>query len=150
MSRDAGSDQERWLHNDLAQNPSACTLAFWHRALFSSGEVREVAEVRPLWRDLYDFNTDLVVNEHVHHYERFAPQNPDGAVDTDHGILQFTIGSGGRDLEGLFPVRENSLVRLSHHFAVLTLELGSNNYVCSDILNGGSGQCHQKHPANAK
>jgi len=55
VSCDAGSDQERWLHDDLAQTTSACTLAFWHRPLFSSGELRESIEVRPLWRDLYDF-----------------------------------------------------------------------------------------------
>jgi acid phosphatase type 7 len=156
VSCDAGSDQERWLHDDLAQTTSACTLAFWHRPLFSSGELRESVEVRPLWRDLYDFNTDIVINGHVHHYERFAPQDPDGAVDTDHGILQFTVGTGGRDLGGFFPVRENSRVRLSHHFGVLKLELGASNYVwefvteSGDILDSGSGQCHQKHTTNAK
>jgi hypothetical protein len=45
---------------------------------------------------------------------------------------------------------------LSHHFGVLKLELGSNNYVWEfvteggDILDDGSGQCHQKHAAKAK
>jgi hypothetical protein len=33
----AGSDQEKWLRADLAAHPNACTLAYWHHPLFSSG-----------------------------------------------------------------------------------------------------------------
>src|SRR5207244_11435741 len=31
-----GSTQERWLRNDLADHPAACTLALWHHPRFSS------------------------------------------------------------------------------------------------------------------
>jgi hypothetical protein len=33
----SGSVEERWLRQDLAGHPSACTLAYWHKPLFSSG-----------------------------------------------------------------------------------------------------------------
>ncbi len=145
-----GSDQEAWLQHDLASNSSACTLAFWHRPLFTSGLRRDSVEVRPFWRDLYRANADIVLNGHVHHYERFAPQNPDGGVDPEHGITQFTVGTGGRDLKGFFPVQANSEARLSEEFGVLKLELGQNSYVWEFIseggqtLDGGTGQCHPK------
>ena len=32
-----GSPQEQWLRADLAANPRACTLAYWHHPRFSSG-----------------------------------------------------------------------------------------------------------------
>ncbi len=34
---EAGSRQEKWLRADLAAHPAACTLAYWHKPLFSSG-----------------------------------------------------------------------------------------------------------------
>lgn len=33
----ADSPQERWLKDDLAAHRAACTLAYWHHPLFSSG-----------------------------------------------------------------------------------------------------------------
>ena len=32
-----GSEQVRWLERDLADNPTRCTLAYWHTPRFSSG-----------------------------------------------------------------------------------------------------------------
>jgi len=34
---EAGSPQEKWLRANLAAHPAACTLAYWHKPLFSSG-----------------------------------------------------------------------------------------------------------------
>lgn len=147
---DQGSEQEKWLRKDLASNTSACTLAFWHRPLFTSGLQRDSVEVRPFWQDLYEANADVVLNGHVHHYERFSPQNPGGTSDPEHGITQFTVGTGGRDLKGFFPVQANSQVRLSEAFGVLKLELGQNSYVWEfisedgKVLDSGTGQCHAK------
>jgi hypothetical protein len=148
-----GSAQEAWLRKDLASNTSQCTLAFWHRPLFTSGLRRDSIEVKPLWQDLYESNADIILNGHVHHYERFLPQNPEGTADPDHGITQFTVGTGGRDLKGFFPVAENSQIRLSKFFGVLKLELGENSFVWEfisergQVLDSGSGQCHAKQHA---
>jgi hypothetical protein len=145
-----GSEQETWLQKDLASNTSSCTLAFWHRPLFTSGLRRDSAEVRPFWQDLFAAHADIVLNGHVHHYERFKPQNPDGLLDRQAGIVQFTVGTGGRDLKGFFPTQQNSKVRLSQSFGVLKLELGQSSYVwefiseAGQILDTGSGQCHAK------
>jgi len=84
---DAGSRQEKWLRADLAAHPVACTLAYWHKPLFSSGGAHgNDPEIKPLWVDLYEANADVVVNGHDHDYERFAPQAPDGAADAARGI----------------------------------------------------------------
>ena len=74
---EAGSPQDKWLRADLAAHPAACTLAYWHKPLFSSGGAHgnDIA-VKPLFQALYEANADVVVNGHDHDYERFAPQDP--------------------------------------------------------------------------
>jgi alkaline phosphatase len=50
----ASSSQVRWLKADLAKDARACTLAYFHYPLFSSGRYRpDVREVKPLWEALY-------------------------------------------------------------------------------------------------
>src|SRR5438132_5281511 len=81
---EAGSPQERWLRADLAAHPAACTLAYWHRPLFSSGSAHgNDLTVKPLFQALYQANADIVVGGHDHDYERFAPQTPAGVADPD-------------------------------------------------------------------
>ena len=111
-----------------------CVLA---SSLFTSGLRRDSIAVRPLWQDLYASSADLVLNGHVHHYEHFSPQKPDGSADPKRGITQFTVGTGGRDLEGSFPVQENSQIRLSKFFGVLKLELGESSFVWEFISESG-------------
>ena len=90
-----GSPQDRWLRDDLSANAAKCTLAYWHRPLFSSGPHGPSEQVRHAWRVLHDFDVDVVLAGHDHLYERFAPQDPDGRPDPTRGIRQFTIGTGG-------------------------------------------------------
>ena len=94
---EAGSPQEKWLRSDLAAHPAACTLAYWHKPLFSSGSAHgNDLTVKPLFQALYDANADVVVTGHDHDYERFAPQTPDGSADPARGIREFVVGTGGR------------------------------------------------------
>jgi len=145
-----GSEQEKWLREDLQKNNSSCTLAFWHRPLVTSGLHRNATEVRPFWRDLYDANADLILNGHSHHYERFAALNPDGAADPERGITQFIVGTGGRNLKSFWRKQPNSLVRMGDSFGVLKLELLEKSYAWEfisehgQVLDNGSGQCHPK------
>lgn len=147
-----GSDQEVWLRKDLESSSSSCTLAYWHRPLFTSGLHEEAKETRSFWHALHQANADIVLNGHTHHYERFPPQSPKGKIDQENGITEFVVGTGGRDLNGFFPVQQNSLVRNSEAFGVLKLELGEKSYVwqfiseAGQVLDAGSGQCHPKRP----
>jgi len=95
---EAGSPQEKWLRANLAAHPAACTLAYWHKPLFSSGSAHgNDLTVKPLFQALYDANADVVITGHDHDYERFAPQTPDGAADPARGIREFVVGTGGKE-----------------------------------------------------
>ena len=87
VSCEPNAEQEKWLQQDLKENSQSCTLAFWHRPLFTSGLHRGAVEVRSFWRDLYGAGADLILNGHSHQYERFSPQNPEGASDPERRIF---------------------------------------------------------------
>ena len=90
-----GSPQLQWLRQDLRQSDARCTLAMWHQPRFSSGEHGNDPTVAPFWNVLYDAGADLILNGHDHDYERFAPQDPNGNRDKDHGIVEIVVGTGG-------------------------------------------------------
>src|SRR5262249_57837798 len=132
--------------------PTACTLAYWHHPLFSSGFKPSHAlhpEMRPIWRALYEAGAELVVNGHEHNYERFAPQDPDGRPDPNRGIREIVAGVGGKDFDPLPKPIANSEVRSDDAFGVLKLTLLERSYEWEFVPVGGqaftdswSGACH--------
>jgi hypothetical protein len=140
----------RWLKEDLATNPKRCTLAYWHHPFFSSGGAYgNQAEMRPTWNALYGANADVVVKAHDHIYERFAPQDPNGAADPSRGIREFVVGTGGAELYSLGTIKSNSEVRSNDTFGVLELTLRSGGYYWEFVpvegetfMDSGSGSCH--------
>jgi acid phosphatase type 7 len=145
----AGSDQEKWLREDLNAHPTACTLAFWHAPLFSSGPEAVNRSVRPLWNALYGAGVDVVLNGHNHNYERFAPQSPVGRLDEERGIRQFVVGTGGSNLQGFPNPQPNSEVRIADTFGVLIMSLDANGYDWNFTpehpdgpRDAGHGSCH--------
>jgi hypothetical protein len=155
-----GSPQETWLRQDLAEHPNACILAYGHHALFSSGVSAKHAihpELRPLWRDLYNAHADVVLAGHEHSYERFAAQDPDGYADSDRGIREIVVGTGGKDHTPLGFARGNSEVRNDTSFGVLKLTLAPGKYTWQFIpvpqrigkafRDSGSGTCHNETAA---
>src|SRR6267378_4925635 len=57
---DAASLQGKWLRADLAAHPIACTLAYFHKPLFSSGGAHgDDLALKPFWQALYDANADV-------------------------------------------------------------------------------------------
>jgi hypothetical protein len=146
----AGSRQEKWLRADLTAHPTACTLAYWHKPLFSSGGAHgNDLEIEPLWQALYDANADVVVNGHDHDYERFAPQNPAGRADAARGIREFVVGTGGKNHRPFGIIKPNSESRNWDAFGVLKLTLRSGGYdwqfvpeAGKTFTDSGSGACH--------
>jgi PKD repeat protein/uncharacterized protein YjiK len=123
------SPQGVWLEADLAANPSTCTLAYWHIPLFSSDSVQGTdPDVRDFWSMLYAAGADIVLNGHAHTYERFAPQNPNGVADPDHGIREFIVGTGGGGLYSVGTIQPNSEVREDNTHGVLKLSLNPGSY----------------------
>ncbi|MEJ2706816.1 MAG: Ig-like domain-containing protein [Anaerolineales bacterium] len=137
---DRSSPQGQWLQADLAANPRACTLAYWHSPLFSSDSLHgNNTSVQDFWSLLYESGADVVLNGHAHTYERFAPQDPNGAADSDHGIREFVVGTGGKSLFTFGPIQRNSEVRYSDTYGVLKLSLQPGSYGWEFIpVNGGT------------
>ena len=139
-----------WLRADLTANAKSCTIAYWHHPRFSSGlEHGNNTSMQPFWDLLYEFNADVVLNGHDHDYERFAPQTPAGLPDSQRGIREFVVGTGGRALYNLGTRKANSEVYNSSTFGVLKLILSPGAYSWEFIpvagqtfADTGSGSCH--------
>lgn len=146
----AGSAQEKWLRKDLRSHSVECQLAYFHEPLFSSGERRPDGRLLPIWNDLFAAGVDVVINGHVHNYERFAPQDPDGKADPIRGIREFIAGTGGKSHQAFVQVRHNSEVRNNDSYGVLKMVLMPGRYSWEFIpiagatfTDSGEGICHR-------
>jgi hypothetical protein len=145
-----GSREEKWLRADLAAHPAACTLAYFHKPLFSSGGAHgDAPEIRPLYQALYDANADVILSGHDHDYERFAPQDPDGKLDRARGIREFVVGTGGKNHRPFGAPEATTEVRDTTTFGVLKLTLKPASYDWKFIpepgksfTDSGSDNCH--------
>ena len=145
------SEQGKWLQEDLAKHRSGCTLAYFHKPLFSSGlKHGNDPEVKPFWEILYHSGAAVIVNGHDHDYERFALQDPSGKVDSVHGIREFVVGTGGKNSHRTFGAPQpNSEVRQGDTFGVLKLTLHAESYdwefvpeAGKTFTDSGTGRCH--------
>ncbi|MEU3921506.1 discoidin domain-containing protein [Streptomyces sp. NPDC029004] len=121
------SAQIQWLKDDLARNTKGCIAAYWHHPLFSSGGHGNDPVSKPVWKILYGARADLVLNGHDHHYERFAPQNPEGKAVAD-GIVEIVGGMGGAEPYPIEEVQPNSQKRISGSYGVLKLDFTDTGY----------------------
>jgi hypothetical protein len=145
-----GSAQLTWLKDDLAAHRTRCTLAYWHYPLFTSGQrFLPIPATTDFWNVLYAGGADVVLNGHDHHYERFAPQTPEGQLDPN-GIREFVVGTGGATL---VPQRDqvipNSQAVNGASWGVLELRLHPFSYewkflpiVGATYSDSGNGACH--------
>ncbi|HEX7118259.1 MAG TPA: metallophosphoesterase [Longimicrobiales bacterium] len=143
------SEQLRWLRADLAAHPAPCILAYWHRPLFSSDDLRGNPKVKPFWEALYEAGAELVVNGHDHYYDRYAPQTPDGAVDLERGIRQIVVGTGGQPPHPSAFSPENREVHDGATIGVLKLTLHPDRYAWEfmpaaggTFTDSGDAPCH--------
>lgn len=134
----AGSPEEKWLRQDLAAHAGVCTLAFWHQPRFSSGLHGSDTSYAAFWRALEEGGADVVLNGHDHEYERFALQNAGGAADLEHGIREFVVGTGGKELRPFGPIAANSVSRLNKDFGVLRLRLRPGGYDWQFVTEKGT------------
>jgi hypothetical protein len=146
----AGSAQEQWLRNDLANSPTNNIIAMWHRPLYSSSSAASAhAYVQPLWQALYDYGVDIWLGGHWHNYERLAPMNAAGVADPAFGIRSFVVGTGGINLSAFGTTYPTSEVRNSATHGVIKFTLHDNSYDWQFIpiagqtfTDAGSGVVH--------
>jgi hypothetical protein len=147
---DEGSDQVKWLKADLASHPALCTLAYFHKPMFSSGGTHgDDWTLKPLWEALYAAGADVVVGAHDHDYERFVAQTPEGKADPSHGIREFVAGTGGKNQRPFGTPESNSEVRNANGFGVLKFTLLPGRYWWEFIpeegktfRDAGEDSCH--------
>ena len=123
-----GSPQFVWLKGELERVPARCRMAYWHHPVFSSGFGGNDPKMREIWRLLREHGVDIVVSGHSHNYERFTPQDADGAADPARGIREFVVGTGGAGLTAQGTRQPNSEAFDSTSMGVLKLTLRPGTY----------------------
>jgi len=145
----SGGAQAAWLQSDLASNPKACVLAYWHKPRWSSGSTHgSTSGMQALWQILYNAGAEVVVSGHEHNYERFAQMNASGSA-VSQGLREFVVGTGGVGHYGFGGALASSEVRDSTSFGVLKLTLHASSYnwqfvpiAGSTFTDSGSANCH--------
>ncbi len=141
--------QVQWLTNELKQNKSACTLAFWHHPRFSSGGHGNNGFMQAIWEQLANAKVDVVLSAHDHDYERLSPLNAEGQIDRLLGLRSFVVGTGGAGLTPMFFPKSITEVRQNEFHGVLRLRLFSASYDWdflpiegSSFKDRGQATCH--------
>ena len=128
------ASETKWLEQDLNEDHSRCTLAYWHQPTFSStaepftSDSAEGQAADAWWKLLYAHHATLVLNGHDHVYSRFAPMNPAGEPDPRHGIREFVVGTGGESLDTVLPNTPNLQAWADQYYGVMKLALEPDGY----------------------
>ena len=139
--------ETRWLAADLTADASPCIIAYWHQPTFSATKSAsavpdpskpgvggpEGRAADAWWKLLFNAHATLILNGHEHVYARFRSMNPAGKYSPKLGIRQFTIGTGGEDLDGLARqgkafANPNVVTAQAGAFGVLNLQLEPSGY----------------------
>ena len=161
------ASETAWLSQDLAENHSPCTLAYWHQPTFSStatpftSDSAEGTAADAWWKLLYAHHATLILNGHDHVYSRFAPMDPNGNADSRNGIREFIIGTGGESLDTVLPATPNLQAWADQYYGVMKLTLAPSGYQWSyasamespaapagtpaTYSDSGSGPCNGLH-----
>ena len=109
-----GTLQYAWLENALAKSKAKWKICFHHHPAYSSdsddygdtfaGKPSRLGDSNPRQLlPIYEKNgVDMVLNGHIHLYERTHPIK-DGKIDLKDGIVHLTTGGGGGGLENFVP-----------------------------------------------
>jgi acid phosphatase type 7 len=148
ISTAAGSAQEAWLKADLAASGQRCTLAYWHKPLFSSGLHGNNSSVKPCgtyctspgprscWLDMI-----TTTNGSRPRLPAVLPTPPAGFGNCG--------GTGGKELRDISSTKPNSQVRNADTFSVLQLTLHPDGYAWKFLpeagktfTDSGTDSCH--------
>ena len=143
------SPQVKWLINDLAAHPGLCVLAYWHQPLWSSRyEDGSDAVYATLWKTLHEAGAELVINGHIHNYERFTEMNAEG-LRSSPGLREIVVGTGGVNHDGYVTNLSTSEVRNATTYGVLRLLLRPTSYswqfipvIGETFTDSGMTDCH--------
>jgi hypothetical protein len=125
----ASSAQRAWLLQDLALHPSRCTLAMWHKPAYSNDPLHgDNPTMQVYLKDLYAAGVDLLVQGHVHAYERWGELGPTGAPEPGRGVRSMIAGLGGANITGANSGRPGQEVTYNGNYGLLKLTLTATGY----------------------
>lgn len=144
---DATSEQYQWLDKELAKSDAIWKLVYHHHPAYSSdnddfgdtwrtrtpgGDMRVRALV-PLYEK---HKVDVVLNGHIHVYERTLPIRG-GKVDRKEGTVYLTTGGGGGRLEDFAPTPTwfKATFRSDFHYCYVTVSGGRFEWKAFDQDN---------------
>jgi len=137
-----------WLNRQMAAHPSKCSLVTMHHPRYSSGlEHGNNRAVIPLWRAAYRHRADVVLSGHDHDYERFKRMDAVGHLRPNRGMVEFVVGTGGRNLYHLGTRKYGSAYFQASTFGVLQLDLRARSFgwafrgIDGKILDRSSRTC---------
>jgi acid phosphatase type 7 len=149
-----GSDQERWLRDDLQKTASRCILAFMHHSYLSSGWHGRTESLTALVEDFHHYGVSIVITGHDHHYERFTPTAPNDRADGAYGVRFFVVGTGGAELHSIIFRAPGSEAAQFGVWGLLGLNLHESGYdweflpaQATDFRDAGSGRCSTRAAA---
>ena len=142
-----GSEQYEWLDQALDQSDARWKFVVHHHPPYSSDEndygdtwkgrgTRGDLRARKL-TTLYDkHDVDVVLNGHIHSYERTWPIEGGRVVD-DGGVIYTITGGGGGSLETPGPTRPsfNNTVRRGHHYCMIRINGDVLEYFAYNLDN---------------
>ncbi|MCA9126464.1 MAG: metallophosphoesterase family protein [Planctomycetales bacterium] len=71
------AEQAEWLERVLSENNSRWVVCTFHHPIYSTGKDRDNAELRALWKPIFDkYKVDLVLTGHDHTYGRTGLEVP--------------------------------------------------------------------------
>ncbi len=151
---DPQSSQYQWLQQDLAANPGACTIVYYHHPLFNIGPEGSKTSMSDIWALMSQYGVSIVLNGHDHNYQRWVPLDANGQPSST-GVTEFVNGAGGHGVRPF--VNSDSRVAYSNDsvptaFGVLFMQLNpdgtSFSYVntAGDVLDSGVIPCVNAGP----
>ncbi len=146
----ASSAQTKWLTADLDATTQPCVLAYWHQPRFT-GLGKQGGKIKayvPWWDTLYAHHADVVLNGHIHNYQRYPALDPTGAPDPVNGITEYVIGTGGEALAGHSLAVTPQPLAYDKSFGYLRLSLEPAGWTAEfindsgQVLDTSAGVCH--------
>jgi hypothetical protein len=149
----ASSEQQNFVRNDLqqaSQNPNVKWIfVMFHKQMKSSSASPNHAAIPALWHaysSLFSqYGVDLVLQAHMHNYERLKPSGFQRAECSNFnnfpescGPSYSVIGTGGRGLYNFEEIHPESLVRYIGH-GYLNLDIVNNGNTLKGSFFGNDG-----------
>lgn len=143
-----GTEQYKWLDQDLANSSATWKFVAHHHPTYSSDE-NDYGNTEKEKSTLGDLNArqlvplyekhgvDIVWYGHIHDYERTWPIRA-GAVDQERGVIYIQAGGGGAPLENFAPTRSwfTAKVLRNWQYCLVTIHGNTLRMMAYDIDGG--------------